>query len=227
MKTALITGANRGLGLEFARQLKAQDYYVIGCCRSPDKATELNQLANEVLQLDVTNDNEIQALLSSLNNRPIDLLVLNAGIIGETAVTLGNIKRDNFLNVLNVNCISVVKLSDALLDNIAASQDKNILVISSRIGSIADNQRGRTLAYRTSKGALNCAMRCFAIDAAPLGIHVMLIHPGWVKTHLGGPDALIDAKTSVAGMLDEMQKHIADSHADKLHRFDGGEIIPW
>lgn len=131
MKTTLITGANKGLGLEFARQLKDKGYYVIGCCRNPLKANELNELADEVIQLDVTNDQDIASLKQTLNNRPIDLLVNNAGISGEQGVTIGNINRDNFLDVINVNCISVVKLSDALLTNIQASQEKNILVISS------------------------------------------------------------------------------------------------
>ncbi|MBL7480766.1 SDR family oxidoreductase [Legionella bononiensis] len=226
MKTALITGANRGIGLEIARQLKEKGYYVIGCCRNPAKANELKQYADEIIQLDVTQDNDIASLQQTLKNSPIDLLVNNAGITGEQGVTTGNISRTNFIDVLNVNCISVVKISDALLPNIQASQDKNILVISSRMGSIAENDQGRSYAYRTSKAALNCAMRSFAIDVQDKGVHVMLIHPGWVKTNLGGPDALIDVQTSVTGMLNQAEKELSRSHADKLHRFDGG-VIPW
>lgn len=226
MKNALITGANKGIGLEFARQLKNKGYYIIGCCRNPSKANELNELADEVIQLDVTNDHDISALKQTLDNRPIDLLVNNAGISGQQGVTIGNVDRENFIHVLNVNCISVVKLSDALLPNIQASQEKNILVISSRMGSISDNERGKSYAYRTSKAALNCAMRSFAIDVEPTGVHVMLIHPGWVKTDMGGANALIDVQTSVSGMLKQTEKHIAKSHADVLHRFDG-DVIAW
>jgi NAD(P)-dependent dehydrogenase (short-subunit alcohol dehydrogenase family) len=226
MNNALITGANRGIGLEFARQLKNKGYYVIGCCRNPEKANELTSLANEVIQLDVTNENQIASLIQVLNNRPIDLLVHNAGISGDQGVTLGNIDRQNFINVFNVNCLSVVKLSDALLPNLEASKDKQILVVSSRMGSIADNDRGRSYAYRTSKAALNCVMRSFAIDVKDKGIHVMLIHPGWVKTDLGGVDALVDVQTSVEGMLEQAEKYLSKSHADKLYRFDG-DLLPW
>jgi short-subunit dehydrogenase len=226
MKTTLITGANKGLGLEFARQLKDKGYYVIGCCRNPSNANELNELADEVIQLDVTNDQDIASLKQTLNNRPIDLLVNNAGTSGEQGVTIGNINRGNFLELINVNCISVVKLSDALLTNIQLSQEKSILVISSRMGSISDNERGRSYAYRASKAALNCVMRSFAIDVKDKGIHVMLIHPGWVKTAMGGPDALIDVQTSVAGILKQAEKELPSSHAEKLHRFDG-DLIAW
>ena len=226
MRTALITGANRGLGLEFARQLKDKGYYIIGCCRNPANATELNALADEVLQLDVTNDNDIASLKQTLNNRPIDFLVNNAGMSGEQGVTVDNIDRDNFINVFNVNCIGVVKLSDAILPNIQSSSEKNILVVSSRMGSISDNERGRSYAYRASKTALHSVMRSFAIDVKDKGIHVMLIHPGWVKTNMGGPDALIDVQTSVAGMLNQADKHLSQSHADVLHRFDG-DVIDW
>lgn len=226
MKNALITGANRGIGLEFARQLKDQGYYVIGCCRNPEQAEELKHFADEMIKLDVVKDEDIEELQKHLNNGPIDLLINNAGTTGEPGVTAGNVERDNFLRVLNVNCVSVIKLCDALLPNVAASQDKNIIAISSRVGSIADNDSGRSYAYRSSKAALNCVMRSFAIDVEVMGINVMLMHPGWVKTALGGPEALIDAETSVTGMLNQAEKYLASSRGDKLHRFDGG-VVPW
>lgn len=226
MKTALITGANRGIGIEFVRQLKEKGYYIFGTCRHPEAATELNSLADEVFQLDVTNDNDILALTQKLNNRSIDLLINNAGISGQQGVTIGNVDRTNFINVINTNCISVVKLSDALLPNIQASEDKSILVISSRMGSISDNERGRSYAYRASKASLNCVMRSFAIDVKDQGIKIMLIHPGWVKTAMGGVDAPVDVQTSVAGMLAQVDRHFAESHADVLRRFDGN-VIAW
>jgi short-subunit dehydrogenase len=226
MKNALITGANKGIGLEFVRQLKNKGYYIFGCCRHPEKANELHELADEVIQLNVTNDNDIASLQRTLNDRPIDLLVNNAGISGNQGVTIGNVDRENFINVLNVNCISVVKLSDALLPNLQLSDEKNILVISSRMGSISDNDSGRSYAYRASKAALNCVMRSFAIDVKAKGINVMLIHPGWVKTDMGGINALIDVQTSVEGMLNQAEEQFSKSHADMLHRFDG-EVVAW
>jgi NAD(P)-dependent dehydrogenase (short-subunit alcohol dehydrogenase family) len=226
MKTAFITGANRGIGLEFVKQLKEKGYYILGACRHPENEQELNALADELFQLDVTNDTDITLLKQNLDNRPIDLLVNNAGTSGEQGVTIGNVDRTNFMNVLNTNCISVVKLSDALLPNLEASEDKSILVISSRMGSISDNERGRSYAYRSSKAALNCVMRSFAIDVKDKGIKVMLIHPGWVKTAMGGPDALVDVQTSVAGMLEQAEQHFSESNAEVLRRFDG-DIIAW
>ncbi len=226
MRYALITGANRGIGLEFVRQLKNKGYYIFGCCRNPSKANELNELADEVIQLDVTNDDDMASLKKTLNNRPIDLLINNAGTSGARGVTVGNIDRENFINVFNINCISVVKISEALLPNLQSSEEKNILVVSSRMSSISDNDSGRSYAYRASKAALNCVMRSFAIDVKAKGINVMLIHPGWVKTDMGGVDALIDVQTSVAGMIKQAEKQFAKSHADVLHRFDG-EVIAW
>ena len=226
MKNALITGANRGIGLEFVRQLKEKGYFIFGCCRNPAKANELNELADEIIQLDVTNDNEIASLKQTLNNRPIDLLINNAGTSGEKGVTIGNIDRDNFIKLVNVNCIGVLKVSEALLPNLEASKEKNILVISSRMGSISDNDTGRSYAYRASKAALNCAMKSFALDVKDKGIHVMIIHPGWVKTDMGGVNGLIDVETSVSGMLKQAEKQLSQSHADILHRFDG-EVIAW
>ncbi|MGC1182380.1 SDR family oxidoreductase [Legionella sp.] len=224
MKNALITGANKGIGLEFARQLKSNGYYIIGCCRNPSQANNLNKFADEIIKLDVTIDDDIVSLKETLNNRPIDFLINNAGTSGEQGVTVGNISRENFIHVLNVNCISVIKICDALLPNVQKSQEKNILVISSRMGSISDNKQGRSYAYRSSKAALNCAMRSFAIDVEATGIHVMLIHPGWVKTDMGGPNALIDIQTSVTGMLNQAEQYFSKSHAEILHRFDGGTI---
>ncbi|MBN9229239.1 MAG: SDR family oxidoreductase [Legionella sp.] len=224
MKIALITGANRGLGLEFSYQLKNKGYHIIGCCRNPSAATELNQIADEVIKLDVTSDDDIKSLVNALNGRPIDLLVNNAGITGEQGVTVGNIQRENYLHVLNVNCVSVVKICDALLPNLRASADKSILVISSQMGSISDNNQGRSYAYRSSKAALNCVMHSFALDVKPMDVHVMLMHPGWVKTDMGGPNAAVDAKSSVAGMLREVEKYMSQSHADILYTFDGNRI---
>lgn len=224
MKTALVTGGNKGIGLEFSRQLKKKDYFIIGCCRKPSQAEELNKLADEVIQLDVTSDNDITSMVKTLNNRPIDLLINNAGISGEQGVTVGHVNRENFINVLNVNCVSVIKICDALLPNVQRSKEKNILVISSRMGSISDNEQGRSYAYRSSKAALNCVMRSFAIDVQSTGVHVMLMHPGWVKTDMGGPNGLIDVQESVAGMLIQVDKNISTSHAEVLNRFDGGTI---
>ena len=232
MKTALVTGANRGIGLELVHQLKHTGHIVIACCRDAEAAKGLGPVADKVIQIDVRKDHDIYNLVQALKDRPIDLLINNAGVIGEREATLkfmgseDSENRESFLEVLDVNCVSVIQLSTALLPNIQASQDKNILVISSTMGSISENQQGGYYAYRASKSAVNAAMRSFAIDVAPLGVHVMLIHPGWVKTRMGGTDALIEASESVAGILKQAELYFSDSHAAELRRFDGG-VIAW
>lgn len=225
MKKALVTGANRGLGLEFVRQLKQKGFYVIATHRS-EGAQILSEHADEIIKLDVRSDSDIQNLQLALQGKPIDLLVNNAGISGQQGVTVGNIHRDNFMDVFNVNCVGVIKLCDALLEQIKASEDKSILVVSSSMGSIAENKRGRSYAYRASKAALNCVMRSFAIDVAPQGVRVMLLHPGWVKTRMGGDKALLDTETSVRGMLEQAEQLLPQSHAQALRCYDGG-VIPW
>lgn len=231
MKTVLITGANRGLGLEFVRQLSEQDTKVIAACRNPTEAEELQLLARSrknilCFKLDITNDQDILELVKKLGDQSIDWLINNAGISGTQGVTIGNIHRENFLNVLNVNCLSVLKISEALLPMLSKSQDKLIICISSSMGSISDNETGRSYAYRTSKAALNCAMRSFAIDVAQDGIKVMLLHPGWVKTRMGGPNGNIDTLTSIVGMLKVIEKYKLNSHAEQIRTYNDG-VINW
>ena len=229
MKTVLITGANRGIGLEFVKQLADQGIEVLACCRDPKKAKDLIQLADananiKIFQLDVIKQDQIDTLHEELKDKAIDWLINNAGISGASGVTVGNIDRSNFLKVMNVNCLSPVKMAEAFIPNLEKSHDKLILNISSAMGSITENESGRSYAYRTSKAALNCVMHSFAIDVMPLGIKVILLHPGWVETDMGGEDALIGTATSVSGMLKQVQQHKQDSHAEVLRRFDGGTI---
>lgn len=231
MKTVLITGANRGLGLEFTRQLGELKYQVIATCRDPAKASFLQQLAKandhlSIHQLDLSKDSSIASFMAELGDTPVDWLINNAGIIGEAGVTVGNIDRDNFLNVININCIGALKLSEALLPNLQKSTDKTIIAISSSLGNISANQFGQAYAYRCSKAALNCAMRSLAIDILDTGVNVMLIHPGWVRTDLGGPNAEIDVEFSVANMLRIIDSNKTNCHAEVMYSYDG-EIIAW
>ena len=234
-KVALVTGASGGIGGTIALKLSAAGAKVaVHYNKSQQKAEHVMEsiLATggeaKLFAGNVSDAEQVKAMFQDIEKEwsSVDILVNNAGISGEKGVTTGNINRKNFLEVINVNCLSVVKLSDALLTNIEKSHEKNILVISSRMGSISDNERGRSYAYRTSKAALNCVMRSFAIDVNDKGINVMLIHPGWVKTSIGGEDAPIDVQTSVSGMLKQAEKELPNSHAEKLHRFDGG-MIAW
>ncbi|WP_133130336.1 SDR family oxidoreductase [Legionella yabuuchiae] len=231
MKRALITGANRGIGFAFVKALSDCGFTVFATCRNPDEAKSLQELSQSheqvsIKTLDITDDNNIQRLADELSDTPIDWLINNAGISGEQGVTVGNIERDNFLNVFEVNCLSALKVSEAFLPQVSKSQDKLIVCISSRMGSISDNERGRSYAYRTSKAALNCAMRSFAIDVAKDNINVMLLHPGWVKTDMGGEKGALEPEESVRRMLSIIEQHKNNSHADVLWSHEG-TIIEW
>jgi NAD(P)-dependent dehydrogenase (short-subunit alcohol dehydrogenase family) len=231
MKTILITGSNRGLGFEFVKQLSQGKTNIIATCRNPTQATELSQLAYSrpnisIVQLDVTKDEELNSLKEKLSQFSLDWIINNAGIGGESGVTVGNIDRKNFLKVMDVNCLGPLKVSDTFLPLLLKGKDKLIVNISSRMGSIADNDRGRSYAYRASKAALNCVMRSFALDVAKEGVKVMLLHPGWVQTDLGGMQADMVPESSIAAMLDVIAQHHSESHAETLRSYNG-DIIPW
>ncbi|KTC81561.1 SDR family oxidoreductase [Legionella brunensis] len=231
MKTILITGSNRGLGLEFIKQLSQQKNRLIATCRAPEQAKELQQYAKSknnisIYPLDITDDQQIQSLAKELKNVSLDWIINNAGISGQSGVTVGNIERSNFLEVMNVNCLSALKVSDTFLPFLLRGEDKLIVNISSRLGSISDNEWGRSYAYRASKAALNCVMRSFALDVMKEGIKVMLLNPGWVRTGIGGVNAELDVQKSVRAMLEVIKQHKKQSHAEVLRNYND-EIIGW
>ncbi|MBA3535990.1 MAG: SDR family oxidoreductase [Tatlockia sp.] len=231
MRTVMITGANRGLGLEFTRQLAEQNIQVIATCRHPAEATLLKQLAKaypiiSIAKLDQSSDKSIAKLQTQLADTAIDWLINNAGMMGDKGVTVGNINRDNFLEVMNVNCLGAIKISEALLPNLQKGHDKLIVTLSSILGNLSTNIWGHAYAYRASKAALNSVMHSLAIDVAEQGIKVMLLHPGWVRTDLGGPNALIDPEDSVTGMLNVIAAKKADCHAEVMYDF-AGNVLAW
>ncbi|MDX1571872.1 MAG: SDR family oxidoreductase [Xanthomonadales bacterium] len=223
----VITGANRGIGLELVRQFAPRADRIVACCRNPEAADDLQALAtregNIVLQqLDVTNETQIEALRDRLDNEPVDLLINNAGVYGPRGAATD---KDAWHAVLEVNAMAPLAVSRALLDSVAAGHHKIVASVTSKMGSIADNRSGGSYIYRTSKTALNQTMRSFSHDVADRGITVLLLHPGWVKTAMGGPNALIDVQTSVSGM-----KAIIDraepAMSGRFYDYDGSEI-PW
>ncbi|MEM9242867.1 MAG: SDR family oxidoreductase [Pseudomonadota bacterium] len=209
-KTACVIGANRGIGLGFVRQLLAQGYQVIATCRHPEKADALNQLMSKgglrIYPLEVIDDKALETFAKQLGDQAIDRLIISAGIMGTHGVQHGNpIERDNLQHVFNVNAISHIKIADRLVDLVAASNEKLLVQITSKMGSISDNRSGGYYAYRGSRAALNAMIYSLALDIRGKGVHTLLLHPGWVKTDMGGPNALIDVATSVAGMLNMME----------------------
>lgn len=197
MTTVLITGANRGLGLEFARQYRAEGVAVIACCRAPAKADSLNALGVAVMELDVGEPDSIAALAKALEGRAIDILIANAGIWGPQAQRADSCDPDAILETLKINAVAPFRLARALKPNLLAGKARKLAVLTSKMGSITDSSGG-TIAYRASKAALNMIMHTVSKDWARDGISVGIFHPGWVQTDMGGPNAPLDAKTAIS-----------------------------
>ena len=226
MPTVLITGANRGIGLEFARQYAAESWRVHAACRDPGKAVELKAIAGDVSlhMLDVTDEAQIDALAKTLAGEPIDILINNAGVRG-LGDSFGTTEVAGWMDTLRVNAIAPVRVSERLVANLERGQRKLIVNITSRLGSIAENSSGESYAYRTSKTALNMAAKCMSIDLKDRGITVVIFHPGWVQTDMGGNSAPIRVIDSVAGMRAKIAKLTT---ADSGHFFNyTGQPIPW
>lgn len=228
--TILITGANRGIGLKLSEQFAEDGWQVLACCRNPANAGELQALgerglAIEVHALDVTNYEQMATLADQLGNRSIDILLSNAGIYGSKGASFGEIDAEEWRQVLEVNTIAPLMLVQAFVEQVAASQQKLVAVISSKVGSIADNTSGGSYIYRSSKTAVNQVVKCLSIDLADRDISVISLHPGWVQTEMGGPNAEISTDESVSGLKGILQTAgLAQSGQFIEH---DGNSIPW
>jgi NAD(P)-dependent dehydrogenase (short-subunit alcohol dehydrogenase family) len=224
--TVLVTGANRGLGLEFARQYAADGWRVIACCRSPDQAPELKKLGRkiEVRALDVTSQDSIQHMAQALSGAPVDVLINNAGLHGDHT-PFGATDVSLWKKILAVNTIAPIQVLTALIDNVAASPQRKVVNITSKVGSIGDGPSGGSYAYRSSKTALNMAMANAAHELKARGITILLIHPGWVQTDMGGPSAPVAIEQSIAGIRRVIDKATI---AETGHFYDyTGKQLPW
>ena len=226
MPTVLITGANRGIGLEFARQYAEAGYRVHAACRTPESADALGSLGKGVKlhALDVTDHGRIEALAAGLKGEAIDIVINNAGIYGAQQ-ELGKIDYAAWEEVMRVNTLAPLKMAECFLPHLEAGKMKMIASLTSRMGSIAENDAGGVYIYRSSKAALNAAARSLALDLAPRGITVIVFHPGWVKTDMGGAGALIDAETSVGGMR-AVIAGAGPKDSGRFFNYDGTEV-PW
>ena len=231
MTTMLITGANRGLGLDFVRRLAPEGWQVHACCRSPAKAADLRAMAEEydvtLHALDVADFDQIDALKKALGNTPIDVLFNNAGIMETAQRTLSldhtnqmfeTLDDDEWMAVVRVNTMAPMRMCEVFVDNVAASDRKQMLMMSSNVGSIGSNATSRWYHYGTSKTALNMVMRSLAADLRDRGITVMSLHPGWTQTDMGGPEAALTIDQSVGGMVEVVKK---------LTPADSGRFIAW
>jgi len=209
MPTALITGAGRGLGKELARQYEADGWRVIGTTRR---------------ELEVTDFGQVRRFSAGLKGVPIDLLFCNAGIAGKRGTSIGSFDYASWDEVLRVNVLGAAAVAEAFVDNVAASERKVMAFMSSRLGSIAETA-GHTLPYSSSKAALNMVVKAFSVLLAPRGIIVLALHPGWVRTDMGGAGAPLEPGESVRGL----RKVIAGAKIADSGRFfaHDGASIPW
>ena len=231
MDSILVTGANRGLGLEWCRQYALAGWRVYATCRHPETADDLRALANRhdrlsLHRLDVTDAESVYALRAELKEAPIDVLVNNAGVYLEKYAPDAAIRYDEWLQTLAVNTLGAVRVSEALAHNVARSRRRLVLAISSHMGSIADISAPGSYYYRSSKAALNAAMKGLALAYRPLGIGVLILHPGWVKTRMGGfNEAPLTPEVSVAGMRRLVEAYTPEM-SGRFYRYDGREL-PW
>ena len=202
MKNILITGANRGIGLKFAEILSANNN-IYATARDITNADDLKKFSNtELLELDLLNKDSIKSFCSELKDIPLDMIINNAGIFQDEQMEETILDPELWLDEIMINAIGPVVLSQKLKENIMSGNDKKIIFISSQMGSIDDNYSGGYYFYRTSKSALNSAAKSLSIDWKADGISVLMLHPGWVRTDMGGSNAKLDIDTSVSKMLD-------------------------
>ena len=237
MPTILITGANRGIGLELVRQYAADGWRVIACCRDPGKAEALRELAGngtfEIHALDVADHAQIAALSSHLDGVPIDVLLNCAGTMGaqsfaEMGLAMQRFGESDYADweqIVRVNVLGPMKMAEAFVEHVARSAQKKIVTLTSVMGSMAKNGVGGLFAYRSSKAAANSVMRSMSINLRDRGIIALPMHPGWVRTEMGGPKADIDAVTSAAG-LRRVIAGLTPADAGRFLAYTGEEL-PW
>ena len=220
-KTYLITGTNRGIGLEYCRQLQAQGHKVIAICRSPSE--DLQSLGVRVeSDVDLTDSLAVQKLIKKLDGKQIDVLINNAGIVER--ISLDNLDLDSIRRQFEVNAIAPLNFTKALLPNLGSGS--KVIMMTSRMGSIDDNTSGGSYGYRMSKVALSMAGKSLSVDLKPKGIAVGILHPGLVKTRMTDfTDSGITTETSVKGLLARIEELNLDNTGTFWHT--NGEILPW
>jgi len=232
MNSILITGSNRGLGLEWASQYARAGWRVYATCRFPEQASHLQTLQMmhdnvSIHTLDVTLADHILRIKQELAGTPLDLLINNAGVYYEQWArdALGRINYSHWASTFDVNTLGAMRLSEALMDNLAKSDKRLIVAITSHMGSISDISSARDYAYRSSKAALNASMKGLSFEIAKFNVGVLILHPGWVRTRMGGESAPFTTEQSVGSMRQLVEAFTMDQ-TGSFYRFDGSRI-PW
>jgi NAD(P)-dependent dehydrogenase (short-subunit alcohol dehydrogenase family) len=219
MSTYLITGANRGIGYEYCRQLLNRGNQPIAVCRN--SSPELDALGIRVIKgIDLTKDQDLASLQDQLRGEKIDVLINNAGII--ESVSLVNLDIESIRRQFEVNALSPLRLTHALLGNLASGS--KVVMMTSRMGSIDDNTSGGSYGYRMSKVALCMAGKSLALDLRPKRIAVGILHPGLVQTRMTGFSG-ITTETAVRGLLARIDELTLDNTGTFWH--SNGEVLPW
>ncbi|MBE0597840.1 MAG: SDR family oxidoreductase [Desulfuromonadales bacterium] len=229
-ETILITGANRGIGLELTRQFAAAGWRVFATCRRLQQAPELAAVAASNPQvslhpLEVTDPESIRSLQQELGEVPLDLLFHNAGIIGSQRQGFGEAEAEPWLQAFRVNSIAPLLLTQAFVDQVAASRRKLIAIMGTQMASLADNRSGGYYLYRSSKAAAHMVAKCLAIDLQPRGITVVVLHPGWVRTEMGGEAATLSPAESARG-LRQVIDGLSSQDSGRFFTY-AGEELPW
>tara|TARA_Y100000994_G_scaffold175776_1_gene145043 strand:- start:97 stop:807 length:711 start_codon:yes stop_codon:yes gene_type:complete len=233
MATILITGANRGIGLEYVRQYQAQGAVIHACCRNPEEASDLQNIALNskgnisIHRMEVTNSEQINTLASTLKDVAIDLLINNAGILGTVIDkpepgAFGSVNYDVWEEVMRVNVLGPFRVCEAFVNHVAASDQKLMVFISTHMSSITELQDAGYYPYRSSKAALNLLVKGLSLDLSNSDIRTLAMHPGWVKTDMGSQAAAVETNNSVSGML----KVIMDYDAPRTGEFINYDNTP-
>jgi len=227
-QTILITGANRGIGLEYVKQYAKEGHQVYATVRDPGQASALRQLAAEqsnvqVLALDVADVGTMRDLAAQLSAITVDILISNAGMYPESR--FGKTDPQAWLQAFQVNTLTTYYLAEAFLPQLRRASQAKLIAMTSKMGSIEDNGSGGEYIYRSSKTALNMVVKSLAVDLREFNIAVAALHPGWVRTDMGGPNGLIDTETSVRG-LRQVIDALSCAQSGSFIAYDG-KAIPW
>ncbi|MBT4906382.1 MAG: SDR family oxidoreductase [Rhodospirillaceae bacterium] len=225
MPTVLITGASRGIGLELTRQFAADGWTVLAACRDPDGASDLRAVSGDVttFSVDVDSADSVSALKNAVGDRAVDVVLNNAGIIGSRG-SFDDLDYDAWAGAMNTNVFGPMRVSQAFAGNVLASDRKQMVFISSKMASIAECGGGAYV-YRSSKTALNMAVKCLSVELGSKGVTAMMFHPGHVRTDMGGATAPVLPTESAAGMKGVIE-NLTTSDNGRFLNFDGTPL-PW
>ena len=228
MTNVLITGANRGLGLGFVKNYLGKNVNVVSTTRDIKGSKELLALKEifrdklEIFELDLIKESAGETIANLIGDRPIDILINNAGV-GSTNQHFEAVSPKPWLEVLKVNLIAPLMITQSIINNVKKGSDKKIYFLSSQLGSIGDNASGGMYIYRSSKTGLNQVVKSLSVDLKPQGITVVSLHPGWVKTDMGGKIADLETKTSVFALLKVIEK-LKFEDTGKFFNYDGSKL---